>query len=336
MDPGLYRRCVPPVLADERYGSLLLAIILTDESTSSVKFPPIIEALKEIKTSKLVIFAGLDEGAEIAPIYVEQLRDLGVPFFPSPERAFRALAHVTHHAARLRCSVKAHLATATPTVMPTGTIPEFKSKQILAAAGIRIPLGELATTVVEAQAIAERIGYPVVLKAQAAALTHKSDVGGVALKLADAAAVRDAWEKMQRDIARSLPNLALDGILVEKMGEMGTEAIVGAHVDPEWGPVLLVGLGGVLAEALADSRLLVPGLSRDAVVEELWKLKSSVLFRGFRGGPKLDIEALAEIVVKLGELVVANPAIREVDINPVIVYPKNQGAVALDALIITA
>jgi acetate---CoA ligase (ADP-forming) len=176
----------------------------------------------------------------------------------------------------------------------------------------------------------------VVLKAQAAALTHKSDVGGVALRLADAGAVREAWDKMQSDIARSLPNLALDGILVEEMGQSGTEVIVGARVDPEWGPVLLIGLGGVLAEALGDSRLLVPGLSREAVVDELWKLKSSVLFRGFRGGPKLDMEALAEIVVKLGELVVANPAIREVDINPVIVYPMNKGAVALDALIITA
>lgn len=335
VDPGLYRRCIPPVLADERYGSLVLAIILTDESTSSLKFPPIIEALKEIKTSKPVIFAGLDEGAKINQIYVEQLRDLRVPFFPSPERAFRALAQVTHHAARLRYLIKAPGATSTPTVMPKGTIPEFKSKQILAAAGIRIPVGELATTVVAAQAIAERIGYPVVLKAQAAALTHKSDVGGVALKLADAEAVRAAWDKMQTDIARSLPNLALDGILVEEMGQSGTEVIVGARVDPEWGPVLLVGLGGVLAEALGDSRLLVPRLSRDAVVEELWKLKSSTLFRGFRGAPELDIEALAEIVVKLGELVVANPAIREVDINPVIVYPMNKGAVALDALIIT-
>ena len=336
VDPGLYRRCLPPVLADERYGSLVLAIILTDESTSSLKFLPIIEALHEIKTSKPVIFAGLDEGAQIDQIYVQQLRALGVPFFPSPERAFRALAQVTHHATRLRCLVKAPGATSTPLVMPQGIIPEFKSKQILAAAGMRIPVGELATTVEEAQAIAEHIGYPVALKAQAAALTHKSDVGGVALKLADAEAVREAWDKMQRDIARSLPNLALDGILVEEMGQSGTEVIVGARVDPEWGPVLLVGLGGVLAEALGDSRLLVPGLSREAVVEELWKLKSSGLFRGFRGAPEVDIKALADIVVKLGELVVANPAIREVDINPVIVYPMNKGAVALDALIITA
>jgi acyl-CoA synthetase (NDP forming) len=140
---------------------------------------------------------------------------------------------------------------------------------------------------------------------------------------------------MQADIARAVPDLQLDGILVETMGQWGTELIVGAHSDPEWGPVLLVGLGGVLAEALGDTRLLVPGLGRDAVAAEIHKLKSAALFRGFRGAPELDIEAAAEIVVKLGELVLANPSIREVDINPVIVYAKGSGAVALDALIVT-
>jgi len=174
------------------------------------------------------------------------------------------------------------------------------------------------------------------LKAQASALSHKSDVGGVALKLGDAEAVRVAWQKMQSDIAHALPELKLDGILVETMGQWGTELIVGAHSDPEWGPVLLIGLGGVLAEALGDTRLIVPELSREAVVVELYKLKSAALLRGFRGSAELDVEAAAQIVVRLGALVLANPAIREVDINPVIVYAKGKGAVALDALIVTA
>jgi acyl-CoA synthetase (NDP forming) len=327
VDPDLYRRCIPPVLADERYGSLVLAIILTDEGTSGLKFPPIIEAIKEINPSKPVIFAGLDEGAQISQAYVQQLRDLGVPFFPSSERAFRALARVTAHAASLD-TTKASQAPGTMSdsiALQTGTIPEYKCKQILAAAGIPIPSGELATTTDAAVEVAERIGYPVVLKAQSADLSHKSDVGGVALKLKDAAAVRTAWDKMYSDIARALPELKLDGLLVETMGEWGTELIVGSHTDPEWGPVLLVGLGGVLAEALGDTRLLVPGISHDAVVAELLKLKSAAL---------LDLDAVAEIVIRLGDLVLANPSIREVDINPVIVYPRGKGAVALDALMI--
>jgi acyl-CoA synthetase (NDP forming) len=337
VDPDLYRRCIPPVLADRSYGSLVLAIILTDETTSGLKFPPIIEAIQEIRPTKPVLFAALDEGPSIAHSYVDQLRELGVPYFPSTERAFRALAHVTRHTARLAFAFAESMPApvAAPIALPSGVIPEYKSKQILAGIGIPVPIGELATTSGQAQAIATRIGYPVVLKAQAAALTHKSDAGGVALKLRDAAAVDAAWQTMQADIARAVPDLQLDGILVETMGQWGTELIVGAHSDPEWGPVLLVGLGGVLAEALGDTRLLVPGLGRDAVAAEIHKLKSAALFRGFRGAPELDIEAAAEIVVKLGELVLANPSIREVDINPVIVYAKGSGAVALDALIVT-
>jgi acyl-CoA synthetase (NDP forming) len=337
VDPTLYRRCIPPVLADPRYGSLVLAIILTDESTSGLKFPPILEALHDLRPSKPVIFAALDEGAVFAPAFIHQLRALGVPFFPSTERAFRALAHVTAHAARLATApTKPSTPPQPQTTLPSGVIPEYKSKQILAGLGIRVPAGELATTPEHAQTIAARIGYPVVLKAQAAALSHKSDAGGVALKLQNAEAVRSAWDKMHADIARAVPGLALDGILVETMGQWGTELIVGARHDPEWGPVLLVGLGGVLAEALGDSRLIVPGLSPEAVAAELLQLKSAALLRGFRGSPELDVAAVADIVVRLGEFVTANPSVREVDINPVIVYPKGQGAVALDALIVTA
>jgi acyl-CoA synthetase (NDP forming) len=333
VDPDLYRRCVPPVLADDRYGSLVLAIILTDEGTSGLKFPPIIEAIKEIRPNKPVIFAGLDEGAQIDQRFVQTLRSLGVPFFPSSERAFRALACVTRHALTIRESAAPN--GMPPLSLPNGIIPEYRSKEILAASGIRTPIGELATTSSEAQAIAARIGFPVVLKAQASALTHKSDCGGVALKLNNTEAVCSAWDKMKLDVAAAHPDLVLDGILVEQMGAWGTELIVGAHNDPEWGPVLLIGLGGVLAEALGDTRLLVPGLSREAIVAEILKLKSAALLLGFRGSPALDLNAVADIVSRLGDLVAANPSIREVDINPVIAYPHGQGAVALDALIVT-
>lgn len=334
VDPDLYRRCIPPVLADEQYGSLVLAIILTDETTSALKFPPILAALGDIKPTKPVLFAGLDEGAQIDPKYVDQLRELGVPFFPSSDRAFRALAHVTCHASKMRQASEVSSTSIASTTLPTGVIPEYISKQLLASVGIPVPVGELATTVEEAKAIAAKIGYPVVLKAQAAALTHKSDVGGVALKLQSAEAVATAWHKMQSDLATALPDLKLDGILVETMGQGGTELIVGAHSDPEWGPVLLIGLGGVLAEALGDTRLSVPGLSREAVVAELLQLKSAALLRGFRGSLPVDLEAAADVVVRLGAFVLANPSVREVDINPVIVYAKGKGAVALDALIV--
>jgi acetate---CoA ligase (ADP-forming) len=333
-DPDLYRRCVPPMLADAKCGSLVLAIILTDERTSGLKLPPIIEALREIRPTKPVLFAGLDEGAKIDPHYISQLGELNVPFFPTSERAFRALAQVTRYAAhKQRCSGESTIV-ARRLALPFGTLPEYKSKPVLAEAGVRVPAGALATSSADAQNIAARIGYPVVLKAQAAQLTHKTDCGGVALKLGDADAVREAWESMQASIAHALPELQLDGIMVEAMSKPGLELIVGAHRDSEWGAVILVGLGGVMAEVLGDTRLLVPGLTLAAIVAELLQLKSAAVLTGFRGSPKLDIGAAAEVIERLAALVTANPSIREVDINPLIVYPEGEGVIALDCLMV--
>ncbi len=335
VDPDLYRRTLPPILADENYSSLVLGIILTDEATSQLKFPPILDAIKAIKPSKAVIFAGLDEGALVPQEYVSELRALNVPFFPSPERAFRALACVTAFAAQqTRSSSDRILLERVPKLMP-GVMPECKSKQVLKALGIPIPRGALARNVEEAQAIAGRIGYPVVLKAQSAELSHKSDAGGVVLNLANPEEVAAGWQRMHSDIERERPGIILDGVLVEKMGARGAELIVGARNDPDWGAVLLIGIGGVQAEVLKDVRLIPPGLSVEAIVGEIHKLKMAALLKGFRGNPALDVHAVAEILDRLGAFVLAAPQVKEVDINPVIVYPEGQGAVALDALIVT-
>lgn len=334
VDPDLYRRTLPPILRDPQYGSLVLGIILTDESTSGLKFPPIIDALRAVRLEKPVIFAALDEGAEIEPAYVEQLRELGVPFFPSPERAFRVLARLTQSAEN---SSRLHSPLPSPLDLrlPAGVLPEYKSKDVLRAAGIAIPQGGLARTLEQAHTVASQIGFPVVLKAQSAGLSHKSDAGGVVLNLADPDALAAGWKRLHEDIARAFPDLALDGVLVEKMAKKGIELIIGARNDPEWGPVLLVGFGGVLAEALHDIRLLPPDLSLNAIVSELRQLKTASLLGGFRGSPPLDVHAAAEIVRRLGALMSSQPVIQEIDINPVVVYPEGQGAAALDALILT-
>ncbi len=331
VDPGIYRRILPVLLDDEGFGSLVLTVILTDRATGDLKLPNILEAIRETKSTKPVIFAGMDEGAEIDPQHVAQLRQLGVPFFDSPTRAFRALARLTAYANAMNRTAEAPVEVAAVTLPEPGVIPEYRSKQILASVGIPVPQGELATNIGEARAIAERIGYPVVLKAQAAALSHKSDAGGVALNIQDAAALDAAWSKMQADVAHHMPQLVLDGILVEKMGPRGTEIIVGGRNDPDWGVVLLIGFGGVLAEALHDVRLIAPELSVPAIVEELYRLRSAALLRGFRGVPPLDVTAVANIVARLGQFMLNSPSVQEVDINPVLVYPE--GAVALDGLI---
>src|SRR5262249_8715949 len=153
----------------------------------------------------------------------------------------------------------------------------------LAALGIATPAGRLARDIGEARSIAARIGYPVVLKAQAPALAHKSDAGGVALNLADAKALDAAWKRIAQDIAAAQPTLRLDGMLVETMAPRGVEMIVGARRDPAWGPVVLVGLGGIWTEALDDVRLMPADLGPDAIVTEIAALKGAKVLRGLRG-----------------------------------------------------
>jgi acyl-CoA synthetase (NDP forming) len=331
VDRDLYRKALTPVLDDERFGAIAICIILTDAWTSDLKLPPIIETLKALKPTKPVIFAGLDDGAAIPSRYVDDLRAIGVPFFPSTERAFRALKHFTDHAKYLAKPARAEMPAAPAVEIAPGVNAEYQAKRVLAALDIPIPAGAFAKTLEEAKAIADLVGYPLVLKAQSPDLSHKSDAGGVILNLADEAALVDGWSRLYANVKRAKPDLMLDGVLIEGMGARGVELIVGARNDADWGPVILVGFGGVLAEALHDVRLLPPDLSLDEIIEELGKLKSAALLGGFRGSPPVDVRAVAEIVRKLGALMLARDDIAEVDINPVVGYEK--GAIALDALI---
>lgn len=331
VDRDLYGKTLPPFLADDRFGSVVICIILTDKWTSDLKLPPIIESLKALKPQKPVIFAGLDEGADIPKAYVDELRALGVPFFASTERVFRALKHFNDYAGRSATPGRAAPQAAPVVTINPGVNAEYQAKGVLAALGVPLPKGAFARTLDEAKAVAATVGYPLVLKAQSPNLSHKSDAGGVILNLADEAALVEGWTRLYANVKRAKPDLALDGVLIEGMGKRGVELIVGARNDKDWGPVILVGFGGVLAEALHDVRLLPPDLTIDEIIAELFKLKSAALLRGFRGSPPVDVTAVAEIVQKLGALMLARDDINEVDINPVVGYEK--GAIALDALI---
>jgi acyl-CoA synthetase (NDP forming) len=189
----------------------------------------------------------------------------------------------------------------------------------------------LARTLDEAMPLAARTGYPVALKAQAAALTHKTEAGGVVLGIQDETALRAAWASMTAKLA----GVTLDGLLVEKMAPKGLELVVGARRDPRWGPVLLVGLGGIWVEALGDVRLLAADAEPETIVEELRRLRSARLLSGFRGAPAVDIDAVAAAVSTLGRLMLGNADIVEVDVNPLLALPEGRGVMALDALIVT-
>ncbi|WP_320203283.1 acetate--CoA ligase family protein [Agrobacterium rosae] len=332
VDPDLYRRTLAALLADDRVQTIVLGIIQTDAATCTLKFPSILRAIEELKPEKPVIVAGLDEGAPIQTAYVDGLRERDIAYFPSTDRVMRAVSRIDERARRNLDASSSASVTLDGSPGGTAIVPEYKAKDILRSAGFVFPEGALATTPDDACRIATEIGYPVVLKAQSADLSHKSDAGGVIVGLSDDAAVAKGWAELAANIAAHRPGLVLDGVLVETMSPRGIELIIGARNDPEWGPVILAGFGGVQAEVLKDVRLLAPDLTPEAIIDEIRRLKCAALLDGFRGAGPCDVEAVADIVSRLGNILRAEPSIREIDLNPVVVYPGRKGAIILDAL----
>ncbi len=254
----------------------------------------------------------------------------------SSDRMLRARGHVVRRSALARPEGVSDLLPSNLPELPEGVLPEWRGKQYLAAAAISTPAGALVGSVEEAVALAGKIGYPVVLKAQASALAHKTEAGGVILNLGSEQALRSGWEALMANVQRSQPGLALDGVLVEAMVGKGVELVVGARRDPRWGPVLLIGLGGILVEALRDVRLLPADASKDEIVAAFGGLKAAKLLHGFRNQPPADIEAAARTARRIGQLMLQQPRLSEIDINPLMVHARGSGATALDALIVTA
>jgi len=199
---------------------------------------------------------------------------------------------------------------------------------VLAACGVPVVPKRLVQDAEEAAAVAEGFGFPVVLKAESAALPHKTEAGVVRLNLRDAAEVRAAHAAILANAARAAPGAAIDGVLVQPMLPAGLEVMLGAHRDPLFGPVVAVGLGGVLVELLTDVAVApAPPQAR----RMLQGLRGARLFQGFRGSAPVELDRLAEIVCRIGELVTRHPHIRELDINPLIC--GTGGIMAVDGLI---
>jgi acetate---CoA ligase (ADP-forming) len=334
-EPQLLGTAATQILSDPGIGSLVISLPWADPEMSVGWLRAYLDAHRGSLKPAIYVIHGEDR--PLAPALVELAHENKVVLMRSHERALRALAQLARFANNWRED------TADEPVKPfsglpdwpTGNVSEWLGKASLLAMGIRVPQGALVKTVDEAVSVATGVGYPVVIKAQAADLAHKSEAGGVLLNLRDAQGVRAAWEKLHENIKRYAPDLRLDGVLVEAMSPPGLELVVGATRDPQWGPILMIGLGGIWIEALGDVRLLPPNASRAVIVQELTKLKAHKLLQGFRGSRAVDLDAVASVAQQVGRLMLTQPEVMEVDINPLIVYPQGQGAMALDALIVT-
>ncbi len=286
----------------------------------------------------LTAFLGGDQVEEARKL----LTSLGIPNYSSPERALSALKAMTDYAAwRSRPPrVVTHYPVNRRRVerllrwhhrMGLQQIGEVEAKEVLRAYDFRLPEGQLVESADQAVETAERIGYPVVLKIVSPDIIHKSDAGGVRLNLASADQVRDAFDLLMLRASRRLPDARIRGALVEKMGSRGREVILGMTRDPQFGPMLMFGLGGIFVEVMKDVTFHLAPITAEEAMQMLQGTRSYALLKGARGESPVDLDAIAAGLQRISQLSTDYPEIVELDINPFIVGGVGGGAYVADA-----
>lgn len=211
-------------------------------------------------------------------------------------------------------------------------LTEVESKELLKKAGIPVVEAKLARSKNEAVLIGKEIGFPVALKISSPDVVHKSDSGGVKLGLANATQVGRAYSEIISSVKQAYPKAQIQGVSVQPMAPSGVEVIIGMSKDPQFGPVLMFGLGGILVEVLKDvSFRIVPVSERDAR-EMIREIKGYPLLEGYRGQKPASIPSLEKLIVKVSQFIEKNPQIKELDLNPVFAYPDK--AVSVDARVV--
>jgi acetyltransferase len=279
---------------------------------------------------------------------VPRLADDGVTVFQTCDSALRAISGLTQfrrHQAALRALplsaapavVNADRVARARTLLAAGgaALSEYHSKQLLAQYGIAIAHEEIAGDANAAVQAADRIGYPVAVKIHSADIAHKTEAGGLQLGLANAGAVRLAFNAVTANATAYRPGARIEGVLVAPMANSGVEVVLGAYQDPNFGPVLLAGIGGVLVEVLRDTALRLAPLQEADARAMLAELRGAALFDGVRGQGPADREAVVQVLLALSTMMMElREWISEVDINPLIVHGAGQGASVADALIV--
>ena len=260
------------------------------------------------------------------------LEACGVPLLFTGKYGIRALSSLNSFMKFRFEDVKASL----PERKVTGrsaAFSEYDSKQFLADNGVKVPPQEIAASREQAAEAAGRMGYPVALKVHSADIMHKSDVGGVKLNLRNADEVMEAYTAIMAGCGEKCPDAVIEGVLVSPMLKPGIEVIVGVNNDPQFGPMLMAGLGGVFVEIFKDVQLAPVPLTKKQALDMIYKLKGSKLLNGYRGGSVYDVEALAEFLVSISDVASRQKHfIKELDINPVFV--TEDGVEMADALLV--
>ncbi len=332
-----YEHALRLVLADPAVDGVIV-IVTPQAMTQIVETAHVVGRISR-ETDKPILGCFMGEARIRAGI--EVLQEYGAPNYPFPERAAAALAAMVWYSRERETPIleparfevdTAAVQKVLDRVRSEGrvSIGDAEAREILQAYGFPIPPSRLAKTPEEAIQMAEEMGYPVVLKIASPDILHKTDVGGVKLNLRSAEDVRDAFDLMVYRAGRYVPGARIWGCLVQKMVPAGREILIGMNRDPQFGPLVAFGLGGIYVEALKDVSFRIAPFSREEAEEMIREIRSYPLLEGIRGEPPADHEAMVDGLLRIGQLVTDFPEIVELDINPLMVFEEGKGAVALD------
>jgi len=342
-DPERYAKTLETAAEDPQSDGLLVILTpqdMTDPTATAERLAPYANG-----TSKPVLASWMGGPAVAAGESI--LNGAGIPTFAYPDTAARAFTNMWKYTYNLRSiyetpepaegegADRGRVEEIVDHVRDSGRtiLTEFEAKQVLAAYGIPTVQTEVARSPGEAVKLADRLGYPIVLKLDSETITHKTDVGGVRLNLKDAEEVRRAYEEMESSITENYGPEDFGGAAVQRMVSLdGYELIVGSSLDPQFGPVMLFGSGGSLVEVYRDRALALPPLTTTLARRMMERTRIFEALGGVRGRAPVDIGSLEKLLVRTSQLVVEQPWIKELDINPLLASPER--LIALDARIV--
>jgi acetate---CoA ligase (ADP-forming) len=341
--PEAYRETLETLLASPEIHAALVIATPTGTMTGEAVAQSILDV--KATTAKPIVaclFGLTDLSGE-----VRLLEDHGVPSFTFPEEAVQGLGSLARYQAwrtRPRTEVREFPVDRTAVretlerAERSGTtlLPEYAARSLLEAYGITFPKVAQVTTVEEAARAADTIGYPVVMKVASPDISHKTDVGGVAVGIQDGEMLRAAWQRMQQSLRAAAPTARIEGFEVEAQVSGGKEVLLGVQRDPGFGPIVVFGLGGIYVEVLRDVTFRLAPVRPLSAEHMVRSVKAFPLLRGVRGEPPSDLPALQEAIERVSQLAVELPQVSELDINPLIVRPAGKGVVAVDARVVLA
>jgi len=345
-DPDRYAKALD-IVANDPNSDGLLAVLTPQAMTDPTRTAEALVEFAQKGDRRKPLLASWMGGENVAA-GADRLAQADIPIFPYPDIAARMFNYMwqydrnvqsLYETPRLSAIDSEESCDRVERILETARkdnrtiLTEFESKQVLAAYGIPVVPTHIAHTEAEAVAAAETMDYPVVLKLLSDTITHKSDVGGVQLNLPDAEAVRRAFCQIRENVTAAHSAADFGGVTVQPMVQRkGYEAILGSSLDPQFGPVLLFGTGGTLVEVFRDRALALPPLTTTLARRMMEKTKLYRALQGVRGQKPVDIEALAQILVRFSQLAIEQPWIAEIDINPMLL--SADGILALDARVL--